>query len=87
MKTTALNIINFTKEEYKMGIGTVSLAVAIGKVVVVGGVSILCNTLISYHHHYKANKVSTSSTKGGKRYDRKDPTERMQEIREVYGVE
>lgn len=70
-----------------MGIGTVSLAVAIGKVVVVGGVSILCNTLISYHHHYKASKTTTSSSRGGKRHETKDPSERMQEIRKVYGIE
>lgn len=70
-----------------MGIGAIALATSIGKVVVVGGVSILCNTLISYHHHYKASKTSTTSSRGSKRNEHRDPSERMQEIRKVYGIE
>lgn len=84
-----LNITNIIKEGNKMGIGTVSLAVAIGKVVIVGGVSILCNTLISIHHHHKLDKKSVSSSKseGGKRYARKTPSERMQDIRDLQEAE
>lgn len=69
-----------------MGIGTVSLAIAIGKVVVVGGVSILCNTLITYHHHHKYEKKS-SSNEGGKRHARKSTNERLQELRQLHEAE
>lgn len=83
------NITNFTKEENKMEIGTISLITAIGKVVVVGSVSMLCNTLISYHHFHKAKKSSagSSTTGGGKRNVNKSPRERMQELREISEAE
>lgn len=71
-----------------MGIGTVSLAVAIGKVVIVGGVSILCNTLITLHHHHKPDKKSVlTRSEGGKRNARKNISERMQELRELHEAE
>lgn len=69
-----------------MGIGTVSLAIAIGKVVVVGGVSILCNTLITIHHNHKYEKKSSSS-EGGKRHARKTTNERLQELRQLHEAE
>lgn len=70
-----------------MGVGTVGLAIAIGKVVVVGGVSILCNTLITIHHNYKLEKKSSSS-EGGKRHGRnKSTNERLQELRQLHEAE
>lgn len=62
----------------------ISLALAIGKVIIVGSVSMLGNTLISYHHHHKAGKFQ-SSMGGGKKNDRKiqSPSERMQGLRRL----
>ena len=69
--------------------GTVGLAVLIGKVVVVGGVSILCNTLIALHHHHKTEKrtITSSRSEGGKRNARKTASERLQELRELHEAE
>ena len=71
-----------------MAVGTIGLAIAIGKVVIVGGVSILCNTLITLHHHHKTEKrVASNRSEGGKRHARKSTSERLQELRELHEAE